>query len=250
MYKQLIMDQSNEKKKPAIKNKVYEKWIETSHTYDADKAEQLRAALESEWKNYVFIDPKFNGTGSREFKTVDEITTSHEIHVQDLKGKMVVNFIWRTRGSYPRFNNELIKTQADTLFGSPMPPSIPTRTVVNDPVEINDETDEELKLDDDTISEISTVPSIPPLVRHGAERNLDHDPVLDEPDIEDEEHDVLYHEYQAHKAKVAENEKPNPKSKTKSKWINGDHATGFFVGALLMKLLLGANAPVCAKPKD
>ena len=142
----------------------YDKWIDLDHVWDAEKAAILKNALEAEWAKYVFIDPKF-----RPNDKLEEVTTSHDIHVQNVHGKMSVNFIVRTRNSCPRYHNDLIKKKANELFGDPMPP-MPAREIVQEPVQIthDESSDDELKLEEDSVSEISSVPSIPKLTRQHA----------------------------------------------------------------------------------
>lgn len=246
-----------EEKKPRktyLKYKVYQKWIELDHAYDEEKANILKNALESEWMTYVFIDPKF-----RPNDKLEEVTTSHEINVANVSGKMNVDFTVRTRNSCPRYNKDLIKQKAVELFGAPMPPVIqpakPTAEIINEPIVIDDPA---LALSDDDVSEISDVPSIPKLVRQVAQSNISVPPELDEPSIdepEDDEKDLLYHEYNLYKMQEKEDLSESPKSKTEKPKteketekptfkmpINKDHATGFFVGALIMKFLLGVEA--------
>lgn len=222
-----IEEKKSKKKYP--KNKVYDKFIVLDHNYGEHKAQTLKNALEAEWQKYVYIDKKY-----RPNDKLEEVTTSHEINVVNVNGKINVNFITRTRDSCPRYNNKLIKAKAIELFGPAMPP---TSLVAKDTAPATAQPDEPDQpesdiedLSDDNVSEISSVPSIPKLTRQVACSELRpqfNSPIhMDEPQFEADaaadasadigndanDHEALYHEYQLMKQRERESAREEEKT--------------------------------------
>ena len=220
-------------KKKSVKIKIYDKVIETNHTYDDAIINQVLAALESQWQTLVFVDTKY-----RPNDQLTEVHTSHEFHALDVGGKLGIQFIFRNRNSSIRFHNDKIIECVNGVLGQPTEAAVipqkekKTRTKKTiEPVKVIWDDNDVTELSDDDVPDDIPELDLP---------ELDDDTPggLDESEI-DETNERTYYDYKYWKESSASSSSSKSTGKKDHKpWVDSNTVTGFFVGALVMKFLV------------